>query len=136
MSITAFWCNCRQYIPAFRRKRTLYLECCKCLKFKFQTHVIFISHSFFVIVVWSKCWSYFFIFPWHLKMSDKLHKFTLKNTLRKKCPYSQFFCSAFSCIPPKYGKMRSISPYSVWLRENTEQKNSEYRHFSGTDILK
>ena len=26
----------------------------------------------------------------------------------------------------------SISPYSVYMQENTEQKNSEYRHFSSS----
>ena len=29
----------------------------------------------------------------------------------------------------------SISPYSVQMRENTDQKNSKYRHFSSSDIL-
>ena len=28
----------------------------------------------------------------------------------------------------KYGEIRSISPYPVRLRENTDQKNSEYGH--------
>ena len=26
-------------------------------------------------------------------------------------------------------------PYSVWMRENTDQKNSEYRRFSGSVLL-
>ena len=29
---------------------------------------------------------------------------------------------------------RSISPYSVRMRENTDQNNSEYGHFSRSDI--
>ena len=106
MSITAFWCNCRQYIPAFRRKRTLCLECCKCLKFKFQTHVIFISHSFFVIVVWSNCWSYFFIFPWHLKMGRVLNCTSLLWKMH--------------CV--KSVRIRSFSvPYFPVFRLNTER---------------
>ena len=40
-------------------------------------------------------------------------------TLREKCPLREFFWSVFSHIRTKYG-------------ENTEQKNSEYRHFSGS----
>ena len=48
------------------------------------------------------------------------------HTLRKKRPYSELFCSAFSRIRNKYGEMRSISPYLVQMRENEDQNNSEY----------
>ena len=40
------------------------------------------------------------------------------DPLRKKCPYSDLFCSAFPSIRNEYGEIRSISPYSVWMREN------------------
>ena len=40
-------------------------------------------------------------------------------TLREKCPYSGFVCI-----------LLPISPYSVQMRENTDQKNSEHGHFS------
>ena len=43
-------------------------------------------------------------------------------TLREKCPYSELFWFVFS-------RIRSISQYSVPMRENTDQNNSEYRHF-------
>ena len=33
-----------------------------------------------------------------------------------------FFWSVFSRIPTDYGEIRSISPYSVQIRENTDQK--------------
>ena len=33
-----------------------------------------------------------------------------------------FFCSVFSCIPTEYREIQSISPYSVRMRENTDQK--------------
>ena len=46
------------------------------------------------------------------------------------CPYSELFWSAYSCIQTEYGGMRSISPYSVPMRENADQNNSEYGHFS------
>ena len=55
------------------------------------------------------------------------------NALCEKCPYSVFFWSVFSRIRTKYGEIQSISPYSVRLRENTDQKNSEYGHFSCSD---
>ena len=51
-------------------------------------------------------------------------------TLRKKSSYSELFWSAFSGIRTEYGKIRSISPYSVRMRENADQNNSEYGHFS------
>ena len=50
--------------------------------------------------------------------------------LREKCPYSEFFWSSFSLIKTEYGEIRSISLYSVWIRENANQKISEYGHFS------
>ena len=52
-------------------------------------------------------------------------------TLRKKCPYSELFWSAFSRIRTEYGEILRISPYSVRMQENTDQNNSEYGHFSG-----
>ena len=50
-----------------------------------------------------------------------------------KCPYSEFFWSAFSHIWTKYGEILRISPYSVLIREDTDQKNSEYGYFSRSD---
>ena len=50
-------------------------------------------------------------------------------SLRDNCPYLEFFWSAFSRTRIEYGEIRSISPYSVRMRENTDQKNSEYGHF-------
>ena len=53
---------------------------------------------------------------------------TPKNTLREKCPYSELFWSVFSCIRTEYGDILRLSPYSVRMRENTDQNNSEYDH--------
>ena len=53
-------------------------------------------------------------------------------SLREKCPYSEFFRSVFSRIRTEYGEIRSVSPYSVQMPEDTDQKNSEYGHFSRT----
>ena len=47
-----------------------------------------------------------------------------------KCPYSEFFWSVFSRIVTEYGEILTIPPYSVWMRENMDQKNSEDGHFS------
>ena len=58
------------------------------------------------------------------------------NALRKKCPYSELFWSTFSHIWTEYGEIRSISPYSVQMRENADQNNYEYGHFSRSDGLK
>ena len=43
------------------------------------------------------------------------------RALCEKCPNSEIFWSLF---------FPYISPYSVQMQENTEQKNSEYGHFS------
>ena len=52
-----------------------------------------------------------------------------KLPLHEKSPYSEFFWSVFSRIRTKYGEIQSMSPYLVRLRENTNQKNSEYGRF-------
>ena len=51
-------------------------------------------------------------------------------TLREKCPYLDFFWSVFSQIRTEYGEILQISPYSVRMRETTDQKNFEHGHFS------
>ena len=51
-------------------------------------------------------------------------------TLCEKSPYSEFFWFVFSCNWTEYGEIRSISLYSVQMRGNTDQKKSEYGHFS------
>ena len=61
-----------------------------------------------------------------------IHKFV---TLRKKCSYLELFWSAFSRIWTEYVETQSISTYSVGMRENTDQNNSEYEHFSRSEIL-
>ena len=70
------------------------------------------------------------------RLKNKIHN-TFKRALsdiclirlRKKCPYSELFWSAFSHIRTEYGEILRISPYSVQMRENADQKNYEYGHF-------
>ena len=57
-------------------------------------------------------------------------RFHEEMKLRKKCPFSEIFWSLFFCICIKYREIRSISPYSVPMRENADHKISEYGHFS------
>ena len=40
------------------------------------------------------------------------------------------FWSVFSRIRTESGEILRISPYSVRMRENTDHKNSDYRHFT------
>ena len=42
---------------------------------------------------------------------------------------SVFFWPVFPRIWTEYGEIRNISPYSVQMQENTDQKNSGYEHF-------
>ena len=51
-------------------------------------------------------------------------------TLRKNCLYSEFFWPVFIRIRTEYGEILRISPYSVPMRENVDQENSEYGHVS------
>ena len=42
--------------------------------------------------------------------------------LPEKCPNTEFFWSVFSRIRTEYGEIGSISPYSVRMWENMDQK--------------
>ena len=57
-----------------------------------------------------------------------------RKALRKKCPYLELFLSVFSRIWTEYGEILRISPYSVRMRENTDQNNSEYIHFLRSEV--
>ena len=52
---------------------------------------------------------------WHYKMA-----------LPETCPYSELFWSTFFRIRTEFGEILCIFPYSVRMRENTDQNNSEY----------
>ena len=64
----------------------------------------------------------FFFFPYFLQIEFL--------SLRKKCPYSELLWSAFSRIRAEYTEIQSSSPYSVRMRENADQNNPKYGHFS------
>ena len=51
-------------------------------------------------------------------------------SLRKKYLYSELFRSVFSSIRAEYEEIHGISPYSVPMRENVDQNNFKYGHFS------
>ena len=53
-------------------------------------------------------------------------------SLREKFAYSELFWSVFSHIQTEYEEILRISPYSVQMRENTDQNNSKYGHFLGS----
>ena len=58
----------------------------------------------------------------------------MRYTLREKWPCSELFWPVFSLIRAEYGV--SISPYSVQMRENADQNNSEYGHILRSDNQK
>ena len=55
--------------------------------------------------------------------------FRLCYAMRKKCPYLELFWSKFSRMLTEYGEVLRISPYSVRIRKNADENNSEYGHF-------
>ena len=57
-----------------------------------------------------------------------------KTPFRKKCPYSEFSWFVFSRIRTEYEILR-ISPYSVRMWENKDQKSSEYGHFLRSGVF-
>ena len=65
-----------------------------------------------------------------LKLLKRLRVlFNFGQTLRKNYWYSELFWSVFSRIWTDYGEIRSISLYSVQMREIADQNNSEHGHF-------
>ena len=66
------------------------------------------------------------------KKETKRKKIGEKDTLRERHPYSELLRSVFSCIRSEYS---NISPYSVGMRKNTDQNNSEYQNFLRSDSL-
>ena len=60
----------------------------------------------------------------------KLFEFGCESgLLLEKSPYSELVWSAFSRIWTEYGQILRITPYSVRMRENTDQNNSKYGHY-------
>ena len=53
-------------------------------------------------------------------MRKNMRRSCCGKTMRKTCPYSELFWSAFSCIWTECREIRSISPYSVRMRENAD----------------
>ena len=62
-------------------------------------------------------------------------EYSLEITLREKCPYLELFWSAFSRVWTEYGEILRISTYSIRIRENTDQNNSENGHFLRSVII-
>ena len=58
-----------------------------------------------------------------------IKKRTSIKSLREMCPNTEFFWSVFSRIWTKCGNLLRVSPYSVQIRENMDQKNSVFGHF-------
>ena len=69
------------------------------------------------------------IFTWCSRLSEFLRDYLQKHCI-KKCPYSELFCSVFSRIRTEYEEIWNISSYSVRMRENADQNNSDYGLFS------
>ena len=69
---------------------------------------------------WSRNIKWYFLFP---------------HALCEKNPCSKLFWSVVFCIWTEYGEILRISLYSVRMRGNTDQNNSEYGHFLRRDML-
>ena len=62
-----------------------------------------------------------------------MHHCLKKQPLRQKCPNTEFFMTAYSCIPTEFGDLLRKPPYSVRKQENTDQKNSVFGYFLRSD---
>ena len=57
------------------------------------------------------------------------------DSLRERCSYSELFWFIFSRIWTEYREIRTISPYSVRMRDNMNQNNYEYGHVLRSDCF-
>ena len=58
----------------------------------------------------------------------------LAITTAWKVSVFELFWPVFSHTQTEYGEILRISPYSVRMRENKDQKNSEYGRFSRSEL--
>ena len=65
-------------------------------------------------------YEYFFFWSFH----------SVNSNFKKIVCILQFFCSVFPGIRNEYGDIRSIFSYSFQMRQNRDQRKSEYGHFS------
>ena len=70
-----------------------------------------------------------------IKKINKLIEPIINQQCLKRVRIRKIFWSVSSSIWIEYGEMRSISPYSVRMLENMDQKNFEYGHFSRSGVL-
>ena len=74
-----------------------------------------------------------FIFALTLEAQSYLSFYILRNCA--SVPISELFWSAFSRIWTEYEEILRIFQYSVRMRENAEQNNSEYGHLLHIELL-
>ena len=102
------------------------------ITFHFGLHLQVLLYSFTVNEPFYSCWGYLNIFNISLITWQWLFLFLHflgLCTMRENCPYSELFWSVFCRIWTEYEEILRISSYSVRIRENADQNNSEYGHF-------
>ena len=73
------------------------------------------TQSFLTRITFSRCWL-------SSVCTTQYQENLVPLRLHEYFPITEFFWSVFSHIRSEYGEKRSISPYSVRIRENTYQK--------------
>ena len=122
--------QCRKYITAQKMKfsiKDFFSKCDQIRSFLAMQHSVKIFGENFLEKDY---------YPWTCPdvylgpcLTLMMEVFCWGKSLREKCPHSEFSWSVFSHIRTEYGNFLRRSPYSVQIPENTDQKNSEYRHF-------
>ena len=95
--------------------------------------------SRFPMSTWMPFHSQYFVFPLGYKKSNST--VNENQALRKKCPYSEFFWSVFSCIRTEYGEiLNSISIKMImvmnWFYCLRDQSKSSRPHVSFRNITR
>ena len=82
----------------------------------------FFENSF----MWNSIYSQILVWLFYWKILDISYASYIFSILREKCPFSEFYWSAFSRIQTEYGKILRISLHLVLMVGKTDRKNSEY----------
>ena len=110
---------------------TFLLCLCPCIWMNFSCSMLLFNFTVFEhVLVWCpflRCSSIIVIIRGVFKTLPDIY------ALRKNFPNMEFFWSVFSRIWTEYGDLRSKYLYSVQIRENTDQKNFVFGHFSRSD---
>ena len=106
-------------------------QCHVLMKTKWKRHMSFsfiLRRRYFLLAPNLQLWQ------WLIIQQECKYEELMFHALRENCRNTEFFWSVFSRIWTEYGDLRSKSPHSVQIRENTDQKKIRIRILFGDNF--